>query len=269
MRESATRIRSQSFAAPGRDEVHLWLVRPREVTDGLLLQKYRSLLTEEERSEESRFHFEKHRSQYLITRALIRTVLSGYSGIEARSWRFATSAYGRPQIAGPNRLGGLAFNIGHTDELIVCACIKSGMIGVDTECLQGGNAPLEMAERHLSAAELAEFQSSGSKNGVERLLQYRTLKESYIKAVGAGLSIPLDQFSFNLARTGHIALSFDGSMVDAPEYWSCWLLRPMSGHIIAVCAERAIMSYRSIVARKVVPLFSEEPFQCEVIATSN
>ncbi len=58
------------------DEVHLWFSFHDEAGDALSQRRYCALLTEEELSKASRFHFERDCFQYVLTRALLRTVLS-------------------------------------------------------------------------------------------------------------------------------------------------------------------------------------------------
>ena len=227
------------------------------------------MLTNDERQRELRFHFDEDQRQYLVTRALIRTVLSGYSGIEPHAWRFKTNAYGRPHIAEPNVLGALSFNLSHTDGLIACACTTSAAVGVDSEYVGLDNAPLDIADRFFSVAEIRELHALSPSARAERFIHYWTLKESYIKATGMGLSTPLDQFSFSLASAGRIGMSFHEGLNDDPKHWSCWLLRPAPKHIVAVCTERSTLRAQRISIRRVVPLVSEKIFECEVIAQSN
>lgn len=59
-------------------EVHLWYVQPETIGDPALLDAYDGLLTPTERARNRRFVFERHRHQDLVTRALVRTVLSTY-----------------------------------------------------------------------------------------------------------------------------------------------------------------------------------------------
>jgi 4'-phosphopantetheinyl transferase len=242
--------------------IDIWVVLQDEINDVALLRDYESLLSESERLKGARFHFEKHRRQHLVTRALIRTVLSDYCGVEARNWEFAANAYGRPHVAAPDVLGCPLFNLAHTDGLIVCACATS-TVGVDTERV--GRAPLEVADRYFSPSEVAELRALPPDAQPERFFHYWTLKESYIKATGKGLSTPLDQFSFLLSRPGHIELSFDARLHDDPQRWQSWLLEPAPGYLVAVTVERGP---QQIIARKVVPLRSEEPLECRVIAKS-
>jgi 4'-phosphopantetheinyl transferase len=254
------------LSAPGENEIHLWFALQNEVSDEMLLRRYRELLTDEELQKAARFYFERHRRQYLITRALVRTVLSSYSGFDPRLWRFSPNAYGRPEIAAPVSVGTLSFNVAHTEGLIVCACAGAGLLGVDAEYVRGETALLEIAAHFFSASETAELRATCSAEQTDRFFHFWTLKESYVKAVGAGLSIPLDLFSFSLACTGHIALRFDRRLADDPERWACWLMKPAPGYVAALCAERLTASASRLIARKVVPLVSSEPLDCVVIA---
>ena len=57
-------------------EIHLWIVSTEQIHDKALLHRYREILSPEEIRKNSRFIFEKDRKQNLITRVLIREVLS-------------------------------------------------------------------------------------------------------------------------------------------------------------------------------------------------
>jgi 4'-phosphopantetheinyl transferase len=251
---------------PGDDEIHLWLLFQHEVSSAALLELYRGLLTGEERLRGARFHLEKHRTQYLLTRALIRTVLSRYSGVDPRAWRFNTNEYGRPQVVAPDVSATLCFNIAHTEGLIVCACARRKTIGVDTEQVRPDGAGSEIADCYFSATEAAELRAAPAADRAALFYCYWTHKESYHKAIGTGLSTPLDAFSFTLADPGCVILSFQESLIDDPQNWHCWLMRPATPYLVAICAQRTTARAPCIVARRVVPLVSEEPVSCEMIA---
>src|SRR5690349_2637277 len=104
---------------PGEDDIQLWFVAQHEAEAAPLLAEQRALLTDEEHRKAARFHFDVHRHQYVITRALVRTVLSSYCDVDPRAWCFGTNPYGRPHIATPDVLPSLSFNLAHTDGLIV------------------------------------------------------------------------------------------------------------------------------------------------------
>src|SRR5215468_8726573 len=181
------------------ERVDLWFVFANEASAATeLTERYRTLLTAPERQQQQRFYFAKDRHRYLLTRALVRTALSRYVPIAACDWRFEPSAYGRPMIVNDHELvRGLSFNISHTDGLIVLAVTCAGLIGVDTEPASR-DIPLAIADRYFSPKEVAGVKALPAGLQPRRLLDLWTLKESYIKARGMGLSIPLHKFSFNL-----------------------------------------------------------------------
>ena len=81
--------------------MHLWYVLYDAIEDAELLAAYRELLTADESARLERFVFERHRRQFLITRALQRSVLSQYAAVDPKDWRFASNEYGKPAICGP------------------------------------------------------------------------------------------------------------------------------------------------------------------------
>ena len=101
-------------AALGAQDIHLYFACDGEITDQDLLARYGSLLNADEQQQQQRFHFAKHRHQYLVTRALVRTILSRYvNAIAPPQWVFSRNQYGKPAIA--NSLAQpLYFNISHT-----------------------------------------------------------------------------------------------------------------------------------------------------------
>src|SRR5262245_61305693 len=100
-------------------DIHLWLTYYEEITDAQLHDRYLLLLDPAERERQQRFHFQRDRLRYLVTRALVRTVLSRYLPVSEAGWTFATNAYGRPHIENAGVGSELRFNISHTQGLIV------------------------------------------------------------------------------------------------------------------------------------------------------
>jgi 4'-phosphopantetheinyl transferase len=139
---------------------------------------------------------------------------------------------------------------------------------VDAEHLRLDNVPLDIADRYFSTVELAEFRALPREARAEKFFYYWTLKEAYIKAIGKGLSVPLDQFSFSLYYPGRIDLSFHEGSSENPLNWRCWLIKPADTHVVAVCAVRNSLNPERLVVRKVVPLAFEAPLEYELLARS-
>lgn len=247
------------------NEIHLWLAFPDEIQDTDLLSEYKHILNPEELKRQRRFHFPKHRHQYLVARALVRTTLSRYTGIEPRRLTFIKNHYGRPEVTLPRRLPPIRFNISHTNGLIACGVVLKQDIGVDVEDTARRVASLDLANRFFSKKEVDSLQQLRKNEMWDRFYDLWTLKESYIKARGMGLSIPLDQFSFHISGKEPLGISFDSNLHDMPNHWRFWLLKPTDRHKAAVSIFNETECEYSLAIRKVVPLMAVHPFDCEIL----
>ena len=240
------------------DEVHLWVVEPERVSDSRLLSAYHALLNADERERHARFRFEKHRLQFLVSHALVRLTLSRYAPVPPQSWRFFTNAYGRPEISGEG-LPGLRFNLSHTDGMAVCAVAIDTDVGADVEHSGRPGQTVELADSFFSPSEVRALRALPAERQRERFFDYWTLKESYIKARGAGLSLPLDQFAFHLEPGQPPRISFDPRLVDDPESWQFVQIRLGPEHPAAVAVRRARGLPLTVRCQRTVPLAGDGP----------
>jgi 4'-phosphopantetheinyl transferase len=244
-------------------EVHLWFAFPDEpqLHDPALLEAYRYLMDQGERSRQERYVFARHRHQALVARALVRTTLSRYAPeVPPADWCFVEGPHGRPELA--DRSTGLRFNLSHSDGLMVCGVTLSSDIGVDVEDARRRVSDAgAIADRFFAPAEVEQLSGRPRRS----FFDFWTLKESYIKARGAGLALPLSQFAFRL-EGAEIRVTFDAGLRDDPRAWRFALLRPTASHAAAV----AVRSAEPLVARvgRVVPLRSEGGLRCEIAARS-
>jgi 4'-phosphopantetheinyl transferase len=243
-------------------DIHLWLCRVEDVVHPALWVRYHALLTPAEATQASRFVFDVHRKRYLVTRALVRTVLSRYLPQQApQGWRFTTNAYGCPQVADLASLApdlpGLRFNLSHTDDMVVLAIRPQGAVGVDIETWQR-SSNLDIADHYFSKQEAAQLRQLEASQQHAHFTALWTLKESYIKARTMGLAIALDQVGFALDTPGRIDAVFEPALLDDPQRWQFWQLSPSKEHVVALCAQRSDASGPiTITTRSVVPLWGE------------
>lgn len=239
-------------------DVHLWLCFHESIRDPALLHEYVGLLSTAELRQQRRLYFERDRHRYLVTRAMVRTVLSKYARIAPQDWQFAASAYGKPEVVNDNaEAQRISFNLSHTSGLIVLGVARDRAIGVDVENVREQRAAVEIADRFFAPSEVAALRALPEEVQQRRFFEYWTLKESYIKARGLGLSIPLDRFAFDLEDGGEIRLVIDASLDDWPGGWAFWQLEPQSHHLVAVCVARSCGSSCSLKLRRTVPLLQE------------
>jgi 4'-phosphopantetheinyl transferase len=251
------------------DKVQLWFAFCDEIADQRLLADYRRLLVDEERQKEARFHFARDRHRYLITRALVRTVLSRYAAVTPQEWRFTEDAYGRPYIANDHPAARrISFNVSHTRSLVVLSVSCERALGVDTEDVVTRRAELDIADRFFSADEVTQLHAAPPELQHARFFEYWTLKESYIKARGLGLSLPLEQFGFDLSQPHRLRIRFHPPLIDEPSRWMFRLLRADANHYVAVCAERTRRELPQLSFTKIVPLRDEAAIECEELRRS-
>lgn len=176
------------------NQVDLWCAFSEDGDAPALERLHRSVLSPDEAQRAARFHFQKDRRQFLLTRALVRDVLCRYVGMEPSALVFARNEYGKPALAQPARCP-VAFSLSHTQGLSVCAVASTQMIGVDVERLDRTNCHPDIAKRFFAPSEAAYLEGlAGDKRRLE-FLRLWTLKEAFVKARGKGLSIPLDSFA--------------------------------------------------------------------------
>ena len=213
-------------------QVDVWLASLSNVSSSEAFA-YLQLLSEPEQAQWQRFKVEDARLQYLVTRALVRTTLSRYADVPARTWQFETNAYGCPHISQPQASRNLRFNLSNTTGLVACAVSMDCEIGIDVENITRTVDADAVAPSVFAPAELADFREAGLEDQRERFFSYWTLKESYIKARGVGLSLPLDAFWFELGGTSPLLCVTD-RCPDIPDRWRFYQHAPTDEHMMAV-----------------------------------
>lgn len=254
--------------SPG--EVHIWYARDEEISEHGLLAGYLELLSEEERAQQRRFFFPKHRHQYLITRVLVRCVLSLYvDAVPPQAWQFGKTRHNKPYIASPSLPLSLNFNLSHTEKLIVLAVVLDGDIGVDAEFLAGRNAGLDIAQKYFTPGEVRDLLAVPVEQRQNRFFDLWTLKEAYIKACGLGLAVPLDHFGYSFSEPGKVRISFDPIRNDDPRYWNLWQIKPSAMHTLglAVHSKNAGSDYL-VSMHETVPLRSIRQVHYPIISKS-
>jgi 4'-phosphopantetheinyl transferase len=235
--------------------IHLWSVFTSHITEPHLLTRYRAILSAPELAQMQKFRLEKDRHRYLLSRTLVRSVLSSYVAIAPADWRFRLNAYGKPEIANRDRKArGIMFNLSHTQDLIVLGVTYRNAVGVDTENLRIRPAPLKVAERFFSPEEVAALYLLPAADRHRRFYQIWTLKEAYIKARGRGLSIPLNQFRFDFQHESAESVSVRCHLRDNSARWQFWQYSPTPDYLTAICAKRSTHSRQRLIVKKGIPL---------------
>lgn len=214
------------------DEVHLWIATPANSADHVAC--YEAILTPDERRRYLGFRFDRHRQEYLVTRALLQDVLGRYLPRPTAGFRFERESHGRPRLSPPAEVD---FNLANHPSLVVCGVSRSAELGVDVEPIARGADVLELADSVFSRRErdaLARLAELDQRR--QRAVLLWTLKEAYLKARGTGLSLPLQGFSVEVGAGGELDLVFEEAMDVGP--WSLGTV-VHDGHRISVAVRGA------------------------------
>lgn len=253
------------------NEVHLWCAYDEEISASELLSKYHDLLNSEEKKQQKQFHFARNRNQYLITRALVRTVLSQYlPEIRFDELVFKKNKYGKPFVNNSPLPFPLEFNIAHSEKMIVLAVTNGIKVGVDVEYMLRDSNMISIADRFFSPSETNELKSLEHDKQRDRFFDLWTLKEAYIKARSIGLSIPLDKFIYGFTDNNTITICFDGKhIIDNPDNWRFWQVKPNETHKISIALmDDNIDKYKCLLEiRETIPLATTKVVDYPIIRT--
>ena len=222
------------LAIPPEGQVDVWMA---EVLDlaGDQRRACEAMLNAEERARLAKFAVEQAGTQFLAARCLLRTVLSVYLPGQPREWDFTANAFGRPRLCDGQAATPLHFNLSHTRGMVVCALSRTEEVGVDVEWAGRDLNYMSLAKAAFAPSEIAALGASRGVDERELFFSFWTLKESYIKARGMGMSLPLQAFWFEL-NGGAAEIFFSAELADSPSRWSFGRFSPTASHRMAVAA---------------------------------
>ena len=211
-------------------EVHLWIVRL-EASEGPF-EQLSTWLSPDETARAARFRFDKHRRAFVLGRAALRALLGRHLGVPAAQVSFSYGPKGKPALADATHP--LRFNASNSGNLAAIAITEGCEIGVDIEQRRPVPEIERIAERFFAPQEAAELMALPEALRTQGFFNCWTRKEAYIKAVGDGLSVPLDGFRVTL-RPGAAAQLLDlGGSREAARGWTMHDFFPEPGYAGAV-----------------------------------
>lgn len=155
----------------------------------------------EEKDRIGRFVFKKDAKSSLIGRLLMRKYVAENSNIPYSQIKFDRDAKGKPFLDTVNSL--LKINVSHQGRFAVLAGENSGInVGVDVMKMEytGGKGIAEffrLMTRHFSSHEWENIHREKSDDlKLGSFCRHWSLKESYVKATGTGITVDLQQISF-------------------------------------------------------------------------
>lgn len=226
-----------------QDDLHIWCI----AVDGCPaaeLSRLEFLLSADEVERAARFHFEGDRRRYIAGRGLLRQLLGQYLECDPASLRFQYSTEGKPALRGAEGEPPLHFNLSHSQGVVLYGFTRAGAIGVDIEHIVPFGELDDVAARHFSPEELADLYRTDATDRLGAFYRCWTRKESWIKAIGSGLSCPLQTFSVSLLPGEEARLRALAGDPTAPSRWTMYDLQALPGAGVAEVAAAAAVEGR-------------------------
>jgi 4'-phosphopantetheinyl transferase len=216
------------------NDVHVW--RAWLDISGTRLALLEATLSEDELRRVARFHFEKNRKRYIVSQGTLRTLLGRYLGCQPSKVRIGHGLYGKPELAEVNDKFPLRFNLAHSHQVGLLAFTLNREIGVDTEKARPLRYSKQIAERFFSPKEYAVWQALKLKERQDAFYRCWTRKEAFIKAIGKGLSYPLQQFDVSMREDEPARILAIRDNEERGRRWLVEELAPALGYAAAVVA---------------------------------
>ena len=229
------------------DEVHVWRARLDLLPESL--QAFQGVLADEERERAERLVRGRDRRRSVASRGILRVLLGRYLGLEPGELCFTYGRKGKPAldlsraVSAPGASGGpssgtraelLRFNVSHSGDLLLVGLTADRDLGIDVERVRPGRDMGRIVERFFSEREKAEFRSISEPLKPEAFYTCWSRKEAFLKALGEGLSHPLNRFSVSVNPGEPVRFCCDGPGGGGPWPWTFREIRPGEGYVGAV-----------------------------------
>jgi 4'-phosphopantetheinyl transferase len=195
-----------------------------------------AILSAAERERAERLVTPVHQGAFIAGRAFLRRVLACYARVAPGEIVFETGASGKPRLGRSQASGAIEFSFSRTRGLALVGVTTGAPLGVDVEQVRAFDDFEGVARRFFAPGEHRALCRLPPPARLCGFFECWTRKEAVVKALGVGLSVPLD--SFEVTFGPGVAPEIARIDLDAPPpgAWSLVHLEPVEGVTGAVAA---------------------------------
>ena len=158
------------------------------------VKRHLKKLSAQEKDRAERFHFQRDRSRFVVRRGVLRSLLAEYTQLKAADLVFETNTFGKPALASEFSPS-VRFYVSHSGNLAVFGFALDRALGIDIEKIRYDLDCWDLAQRYFAKEEIAALAQLSGDARNQAFFNVWTRKEAYIKAIGMGVSFPLDRFA--------------------------------------------------------------------------
>lgn len=221
------------------NQIHLWRVFLNQPPEQI--QQLSQTLSADENARSNRFHFQKDRNNFIVSRGTLRMILSRYLNLSPQNLKFTYSTQGKPALHTETEI---FFNLSHSHQLALYAITLNREIGIDIEFIRPIAEAENIVKNYFSPKEITIFNTISPAHKPEAFFNAWTRKEAYLKATGQGLIQPLNTIEVSITP-GEPAklLSINGDTQKASQ-WTLTHLTPHPNYIACVAIPAHNLDYK-------------------------
>lgn len=201
-------------------------------------QQLEKIISTDRRKKIKKYHFEEDKKRSIMAELLLRHSLKKDFGITREQVQFTKNSFGKPMLKNFEQI---YFNLAHSGDWVVCG-VSDVPIGIDVEINK--SIDLDIAKSFFTLDEYKDIVNQPKEKQIKYFYKLWTLKESYVKAEGKGLSIPLNSFSFCISPD--TIQMYEGNQLSKKYCFQVFNLDNF--HIVAVCSKKLSEKTISIVS---------------------
>jgi 4'-phosphopantetheinyl transferase len=157
------------------------------------IERCRLILNAAELERAERFKTQQLQQSFIAMRAILRQILARYQRVSAENIVFELGQYGKPFISGQREGEGLVFNISHCANKLAVIIGYEQRLGVDIERHKANISLPGLVKKCFAENEVGFWQGLPESEQAAAFFDIWTRKESFVKAVGRGIALGLDQ----------------------------------------------------------------------------
>ncbi|MCM1087016.1 MAG: 4'-phosphopantetheinyl transferase superfamily protein [Muribaculaceae bacterium] len=215
--------------------IRTYIIDVRQFEDEKLFERALGFVSPYRRQKITLLKHWKDKNRSLGAGIALHKALQDY-GLEERIMEYDVGAQGKPYF---RYYPDIHFSLSHSGHYAICS-IGGVEVGNDIEWVRSGKERL--AERFFAKEELAWIRRAGTiEEQAERMFRIWTMKESFLKVTGLGMSLPLDAFTISVEEDGSVSVrhNINNNSYFMKEYHMPDSLQENVRYRIAVCCEEA------------------------------
>ncbi|MDR1012615.1 MAG: 4'-phosphopantetheinyl transferase superfamily protein [Coxiellaceae bacterium] len=196
---------SEEFLQLRVNEVHIWRASLNHSRKKIL--DFLKILNLQEQVRATKFMMRKAASNFIVSRGILRILLSRYLCVDQRQIVFHQNPYGKLYFPAMN----LHFNLSHSNEMALFIFSLNGPVGIDVEFIRTDYNFINLAKKFFSKLENEKLFALPKDEQLLAFYNCWTRKEAVIKARGIGIFREFNKFSVEVSpdKEGKKQLFFD------------------------------------------------------------